>query len=485
MVVLIIYSNFGLSKNFIYKNEIIRDMRKTILALLLACTTLVVPAQSLKQSVVTGVETSIRQSENHLWREAFTTCRNLDAMIGAGNPDLHYLVAKERFRLYFRIHKTVECKAQLALMEQYARASKQNAVIEDMLMKKAGFARTSGNITLATNCYKEIFTMRSAGKDDNGKEKCFKDLLAVAKQSNDPAMASVVKRMYEQWTDSISDIRAAKELTDMKQQYAAAQEEISSKDTKITAQWAFIVILIIIAAALGVGLAFFILLMLKNRREIKRLKNSLQLSDSNNERKNKFLNNISAQLRPSLNAIAQGNSKQHIASLQNYMDHIEIYMALEQSRDQHYELTSQKMGQLCEKLKEETKTLVSANTKVTCDCQPISFATNAEALCTLAMGIVGEAIKCDTLERITFEFKKRNPHTGQFIVTVVGMLLPEEKRTNLFQAFAEVVDLTKDDGLTYPTCSLIAYKLNAHLHLDEEYKHGTRFVVDMKDEACS
>ncbi len=459
------------------------NMRKTILALLLACTTLAVPAQSLKESVVAGVETSVRQSENHLWREAFTTCRNLDTMIGAGNPDLHYLVAKERFRLYFRIHKAAECKTQLALMEQYARASKQEAIIEDMLMRKAGYAHTAGNIVLATNCYKEIFSMRSAGKGDNGKEKCFKDMLAAAKQSNNPTMASVIKRMYNDWTDSISSIRAAKELTDTKQQYAAAQEEIISKDTKITAQWTFIIILIIIAAGLGVGLAFFVLLMLKNTREIKRLKNSLQLSDSNNERKNKFLNNISAQLRPSLNAIAQGNSKQHIAAMQSFMDHIENYMSLEQSRDEHYELTSQKIGPLCEALKEETKTLVPASTKVTFDCQPISFATNAEALHTLAMSIVGEATKCNTLERITFEFKKRNPHTAHFIITVVGMTLPEEKRATLFQAFAEVVDLTKDDGLTYPTCSLIAYKLNAHLRLDDEYKHGTRFVVEMKDEA--
>lgn len=458
-------------------------MRKTILAILLACATLSVPAQSLKQSVVNGVETSVRQSENHQWREAFTTCRSLDAMIGSGNPDLHYLVAKERFRLYFRIHKTAECKNQLAIMEQYARASKQNAIIEDMLMRKAGFARTSGNIALATNCYKEIFFMRSAGKDDGGKEKCFKDMLATAKQSNDPTMASVIKRMYDEWTDSISSIRAAKELTDTKQQYADAQEEINSKASKITAQWAFIVILIIIAAALGVGLVFCVLLMLKNTKEIKRLKNRLQQSDSNNERKNKFLNNISAQLRPSLNAIAQGDSEPHVKALQSFMTHIENYMALECSRDEHYELTSQNIGQLCEKLKEETKALVPSNVKVTYDCQPISFATNAEALRTLVLNIVGEAKKCATLERITFEFKKRNPHTGHFIVTVVGMILPEDKRAHLFQAFAEVLDLTKDDGLTYPTCSLIASKLNAHLRLDDEYKHGTRFVVEMKEEA--
>ena len=74
-------------------------MKKLILALLVACSTLTTVAQNLRQTVENGVQTSIRQSENHLWREAFATCRALDAMLGAGNPDLHYLVSNERFRL--------------------------------------------------------------------------------------------------------------------------------------------------------------------------------------------------------------------------------------------------------------------------------------------------------------------------------------------------------------------------------------------------
>ena len=458
-------------------------MRKTFLALLLAFATLNVPAQSLRQSVENGVATSVRQSENHEWREAFTTCRNLDAMIGSGNPELHYLVAKERFRLYFRIHRTAECKSQLALMEQYARASRQNSVIEDMLTRKAGFAKTTGNTALAVSCYKVIFYMRSAGKDDNGKEKCFKDLLAKAKQSGDASMSGVIDRMYTEWKDSISGIRAAKELTDTKAQFAAAQEEISDKDTKITAQWAFIIILIIIAVALGIGLAFFVLLMMKNVREIKRLKSSLNLANSNNERKNNFLTNIGTQIRPSLDAIAvaHNDSNGQIKALTTYIAHIEEYMTLEQSREERYELSNQNMGQFCEKIKEATKDIVSPNTKVTFDSQPISFPTNTEALSTLALCIAREAAKCDTLERITYEFKKHGPRTGHFLITAVGMIMPEEKRATLFQAFAETVDITKDDGLTYPTCSLISYKLGGLLRLDEEYKRGTRFVVELKE----
>ena len=138
-------------------------MKKIMIAFWLLCSTIALSAQTLRQSVENGVQTSVRQSENHEWREAFATCRALDAMIGNGNPDLHYLVAKERFRLYYHIKKMPECRAQLALMENYARASKKNDLIEDMLTKKAGLAKTTGNISLATECCKEIFAIHAKG----------------------------------------------------------------------------------------------------------------------------------------------------------------------------------------------------------------------------------------------------------------------------------------------------------------------------------
>ena len=125
--------------------------------------------------------------------------------------------------------------------------------------------------------------------------------------------------------------------------------------------------------------------------------------------------------------------------------------------------------------------MVKSTTEVTCTAQPISFATNEDALRTILLNIVEEVVKADGVERINLEFKKRNPHTGNFLVTAVGMTLPEEKRETLFQAFSEIADLTEDDGLTFPTCSLMAYKLNGHLRLDDEFRHGIRFVVELKD----
>lgn len=66
-------------------------------------------------------------------------------------------------------------------------------------------------------------------------------------------------------------------------------------------------------------------------------------------------------------------------------------------------------------------------------------------------------------------------------MTDTGCGISAEIRDNLFKPFAEIHDLTKGDGFGLPTCNLMAYKLNGSLHLDNEYKKGTRFVLELHD----
>ena len=456
-------------------------MKKFILAISMACCTMAMTAQGLRETVEKGVQTSIRQSENHLWREAFATCRALDAKIGGGNPDLHYLVSNERFRLYTRLNKKGESRMQMELMENYARASRKNDVIEDMLMKKADFARRNDNASLARDCYMEIFLMHAEGKDDSGREKCFQEMIAKAKQEKNKLMGDLIGGMYTRWTDSIAGIKTARELKMVKDQYATAQEEIGTKDGTITTQKTVIFVLIVMAVGLTAALVFFILVMWRNMKQIRRLKKSLKVANENNDHKSELLHNISKQMMPSLEAMQGGDTQKHVKALKDYMEHIARYMELEQTRDEHYELTARNMGQFCEKVAQEARTLVKGDTEVTCSTQAINFPTNEDALRSLLLMLIGEVTKTNGVERIGLEFKKRNPHTGHLLVTVVGMKLVEEKRETLFQAFAELADLTVSDLLTYPTCSLLAYKLGGQLRLDNEFRHGVRFVVELRD----
>ena len=446
---------------------------------MLSCGILSIQAQgSLKKQVEDGIKTSIRLTENHEWHEAFATCRALDAAIGKGNPELHYLVSKERFRMYSRINKSDDARSQMQLMESYARQSGKDDVIEDMLIAKGAYSAKTGNVNLAQKCYKEIFYRRAKGKDDDGVDKCFQSMVTEAKGKDNTLMASMLEKMYTQWKDSIASDKAAAELKAVKAQYAEAQEDIDSKATKIAVQWGFIIVLIVIAVALALALAFFVMLKFKNMVKIKHLKDSLEIANNNNDRKSLFINNISEQINPSLDAIARGD-KQQVVALQNFMQHIKEYMILENSREQLYEQTDLNMENLCKNVVAEAKETIKCDLPIKIDAHGITFPSNDEAVKQLLVCLIGELAKSKDTERISLEFKKRNPHTGNFIVTGIGFKIPENKRENLFQAFAEVKDLTVDDGMKLPTCALMAYKLNGNLRLDEEFAQGTRFVVEL------
>ena len=454
-------------------------MRKLILLLMLSCGILSIQAQgSLKKQVEEGIQTSIRQTQNHEWHEAFATCRALDAAIGKENPELHYLVSKERFRMYSRINKSDDARSQMQLMESYARKSNMSDVIEDMLIAKGAYSAKTGNVSLAQKCYKEVFYRRAKGKDDAGIDKCFQSMVAEAKGKDNALMASMLEKMYTQWKDSIASDKAAAELKAVKAQYAEAQEDIDGKATKIAVQWGFIIVLIVIVVALALALAFFVMLKFKNMVKIKHLKDSLEIANNNNDRKSLFINNISEQINPSLEAIARGD-KQQATALQDFMQHIKEYMVLENSREQLYEQQELNMERLCKDVVAEAKDSIKSDLPIKIDAHGITFPSNEEVLKQLLVILISELAKSGETERISLEFKKRNPHTGNFLVTGIGFKIPADKRENLFRAFAEVKDLTIDDGMKLPTCALMAYKLNGNLRLDEEFAQGTRFVVEL------
>ena len=113
-------------------------MKKLLFILTFACGLMSMQAQNanLKKTVEDGIKTSIQQTENREWKEAFATCRALDSMIAEEEqktkkaaPELHYLVSKERLRMYMRLsNKQKECKEQLERMESWADKANSNEV---------------------------------------------------------------------------------------------------------------------------------------------------------------------------------------------------------------------------------------------------------------------------------------------------------------------------------------------------------------------
>ena len=381
--------------------------------------------------------------------------------------------------MYMRLNNAEQCKLQIEKLEDLAERAKQDEVSEDLLMTKAGYYQKFGMNDKSLQCYKQLVQKRSQGKDEQGVDKCYQDMLAQAKTGKNASLTRALERLYTNWQDSIKAVKAAQELQALQDEYSASQNLLLRKQDKIDTQKGSIVFLCILAAALAGGLLFFIGIMLKNIRQIKKLKKSLSIANENNEQKSKLINNIGEQITPSLDAIESGNVKKHVQALKDLMQHIQSYMELESTREEHYEMKDMNIQALCENIMNKAKESFRTDVVASLNVPRVNVRTNAEALENVLLYLLGNAALHTESGKITLEFKKRSAHSGQFIVTDTGCGIPEEKRPSLFKPFAEVQDLTKGDGLGLPTCALIAYKLNGTLRLDEEYKKGTRFILEL------
>lgn len=450
---------------------------KRIIALLLVIFqlgTVSISAQIQRADVEKGIARSNSQVEAHNWADAFGTLRSLDASLGEGSPELHYLVSKQRVNLYRRINRHAEVRSNLDIMENYAKASGDKKVLEDMLMTKASYFSSIGNDKGSRECYQQVFQMRSKGSDQKGMEDCFKQMIKEAKDANNTTMNDLLSQMYASWQDSIASVRAAAELKDLQQRYAALEEDLDSKEGKITGQWVSIIFLVILALGLACALVFILLMMLRNAHTMKRLRADLKLSNENNAQKSGFITNISKQINPSLELIAQGNRK-HISALQDMLRHIEHYMELETAPAESFETEDTSVAKYCEDLVQQT----GCSVPVTTDAPKISFPIVRDIVSELLTTIMNEAAITSGTERITLSFKKRNPHTGQFVISVVGMKLSAEEKEQIFTAFSQVYDLSVTDGLAFPTCALMAHKMGGSLTLDPDFAKGTRFVLEV------
>lgn len=442
--------------------------------------------QNIRQQVENGVQNSIRYTENNLWKEAFDACRATDDAIsnyersnGKQMPELHFLVAKERMRMYRRLGKKEQSGQWLSRMYELSQQASSADVKEEFLLTKADYLNWVGKRDASDECYKQIVSNHIKGKSNTETENVYKQLLQRSKNDKQPSFTRILERLYSEWQDSIAAVKASDDLKALQGNYAKAQEEISDQDSKIGWQRALIVILVIIAIALAGVLVFGGAFLAKSLMQIKKLKSSLALANENNEQKGAFIDKLGDHLAPSLDAIEKGGVKENVKALRSFLGNIRKYMQLEITRDEHYDTEDVDLQSVCGKIIDAVKQQKDIRQTIKVDVPRISFKANKEALTEVITGVIGEAADNASTEAITLAFKKTSAKSGKFLVTASGMSVTDEERALLFKPFAKVRDITKGDGMCLPTCTLIAFKMNGSLSLDEEYHRGVRFVLEL------
>ena len=145
--------------------------------------------KQINKAVEEGIRISTLFTQNRQYKEAFATCRQMDALIYYNEQEkkspeykLRFMVGKERLRMYTNLKNTEQCKILLKQLHSYTDQLKSDSLQEELLMTEANYYQTFGMTDKSLECYNILFQKRSAGKDEKGIDQCYKDMLGYAEQ---------------------------------------------------------------------------------------------------------------------------------------------------------------------------------------------------------------------------------------------------------------------------------------------------------------
>ena len=228
------------------------------------------------------------------------------------------------------------------------------------------------------------------------------------------------------------------------------------------------------AAALVFGAIVLLRFIILTRKQ----KKAISIANEHNELKTKFIQNISAQMEPTLDTLDA--SLPGVKALHAFSNHIQELSELETTLSEPYEVQEKNISTFCEGIMDKIKGMTQEDVTLTVNAPKLNVKINPEQLERVLLHLLENAAEYTPAGgKIWLDFKKRGAHTHQFIISDTGCGIPEEQRENIFKPFTEVKDLTQGDGLGLPICSLIATKMNGSLTLDTGYSKGARFVLEL------
>ncbi len=437
------------------------------------------------QSVECGVKAAALYYNDNTYQEAFDLLRDVDHNISQNRrlssqevAELRYQVVKERMKMYVRMRRSERAKEQLEIMERHAVASGNENVKNDLLYNKAIYYYTFGQTTKGNAVFQEMATKLTASKEYGKVDEVYQTLIANGRQSGSVNMVAQAYSGYIAWKDSVNALKAADETRLLKEQIAAGEKTIAEKDSSLASRQRIIIGLCIIMAILVAVLVVGALLLLRFIYLTRKQKKTIRRANENNALKAKFINNISAQLSPTLQRLDR--QKPEVKALQDFATHIQTLSQLETSIDEKVELEEIGLQTYCNSMMNQIRDIVRSGVVLSIDAPNMSTEFNREYVSYILNHLLHNAAYF-TPEggHIWLDFKKRGAHKFQFIVSNTGSVIPEEKREDIFKPFLEVKDLTTGDGLGLPICKQMAVKMDGDLYIDPEFTKGTRFVLSL------
>ena len=434
-------------------------------------------------AVECGVKATPLYYKDGFYKEAFELLRRVDQVITSSSQPanekaaLHYQVTKERMQMYMRLRKSASAQEQLSNMERQARESGNDDVKNDLLYNKAIYFYTFGQNAQGDAVFKEMADKLTTSKEYDKVDEVYQTLIENGRRTGNANIVAQSYGSYVIWKDSVTALKHADEIDALKQQIATHEATIADKDSSLSTRKAIIIGLCILAAILAAVLVLGAIVLMRYILLTRKQKKTIRLANDSNALKAKFISNISAQLEPTLQKL---DSRQpEVKALLDFSSHVQTLSELENTEGT-VELEETPISSFCEGLMDQVRDKAKNGVTLTVNAQKMSANINKEYVSHILLHLLNNAIEfVPEGGTVSLEFKKRGPHTHQFLVSNTGQSIPEEKREDLFKPFLEIRDLTTGDGLGLPICKQMALKMNGDLNIDPQFTKGTRFVLDL------
>lgn len=442
---------------------------------------------------------SLYYRENY-YQEAFELCRNMTQFLQTEEQkaekvlyDQRFQLANERLQMYIKLRNAAQAQLQISTLDNIVSQSGSEKLADELLYKKAVYYYTFGQNDRGDESFNKLASRFKDKKDYDKVSDCYRQLIATARTANN---ASLMERTYEKyivWTDSVKALNAQDELGALQIKYDESQKTIAEKDDKLSGKQYLIASLCTLAVILIAALVALAFMLLRFIVVNKKLKNIIQTTNEHGEQQTRFIQSISEQMKPTLDALdlstselqsvapAQKESIQkHTDALRQFSANIQELSSLESTLMETYETQTFNVGTFCKKMMDKIRDKVHPDVELVVDAPPLEVKSNPEQIERIILHLLINAALYTTSGKIWLEFKRKGAHLCHLIVTDNGTGIPDEKKENLFKPFNEVKDLAEGDGLGLPICALIAAKLNGSLSIDKDYRKGSRFVLVLK-----
>lgn len=444
-----------------------------------------------------AMEKAVQLSEEYIrqdrFREAATVCYQMDQLAedyekknGKRNFLLRFMASNQRLHMYVHEKKAEASKAQLDQVYYCISYLKENPPKDDLLFSEAEYFYTFGMTDKSMERYTQLLQRCVAGSEGDTRENCYKTMLAYAEQNKIEPLTNTVQVLYTAWQDSIQMVQAAQNFVILQKEHEALQQDLKEKENTISNNKLINIGLITVIVILVAGLLVILFILFKSMFQTRKYKQSLKIANESNAQKSDFISNINTQITPTLDFMEEaigrsssaGKFQDSINSLRKRIENMQIYISLEESREEPYPVKGIDINSLSEYIMTQAKASFKPDVEAVVSVPKVNVKTNAEALSQVLTYLLSRAAFYTDSGKISLEFKKRNARTGQFFITDTGTPISPEEQESIFKPFINTEPNAADDGWTLPICKLMAHKLNGTLRIDTEYKKGTRFILD-------